>query len=143
MRITNRTRDTLLGTRVTRAASFLSRLRGYIGRAEPMPGEGILLVGCNSVHTWWMSFDLDVLFLDQRGKVLNLIRSLPPWRWIKRTKGATYVLEVPVGTIDSSQTQVGDELSWGDSPPYNISFLSPQGRKSASSPPTNSWGKSR
>ena len=143
MRITNRTKDTLLGTKVAQAASFFSRLRGYIGRAEPMPGEGILLVGCDSIHTWWMSFELDVLFLDHRGRVLDLIRSVPPWRGIKKTKGATYVLEVPVGTIDSSQTEVGDELSWGDSPPYNISFLSPRGRVSKSPPPANSRSKSR
>ena len=41
MRITNRTKKTLLGTRVKRAASFFSRLRGFIGRPEPKPGEGI------------------------------------------------------------------------------------------------------
>lgn len=143
MRITNRTRDTLLGTRVTRADSFFSRLRGYIARAEPTPGEGILLVRCDSIHTWWMSFDLDVLFLDQRGRVLDLIRSLRPWRGIRKTKGATYVLEVPAGTIDSSQTQVGDELSWGDSPAYSISILPPRGQGSKSPSPAKKWSKSR
>jgi len=70
-----------------------------------------------------MSFELDVLFLNERGKVLELIRSLPPWKGAKRVSGARYVLEVPVGTIDVSGTQVGDELTWGDPPPYNLSFL--------------------
>ena len=74
MRITNRTQNTLVGTRVVQSATWWSRLRGFIGRPEPKRGEGLLLVGCAAVHTWWMSFGLDVLFLDERGKVLELIR---------------------------------------------------------------------
>lgn len=122
MRISNRTRDTVLGTRVARASTWWSRLRGFIGRPEPRQGEGILLVRCDAIHTWWMAFALDVLFLDERGRVLDVVRSLAPWKGIRRVPGARYVLEVPVGTIDSSETQVGDELSWGDPPPYSISF---------------------
>lgn len=72
-----------------------------------------------------MAFDLDVLFLDKRGKVLAATRSLSPWKWAA-TRGAEYVLEVPVGTIETSGTQVGDELTWQDQPPYTISVLSPQ-----------------
>jgi len=143
MRITNRTRKTLLGTRVMRAASFLSRLRGFIGRPEPLPGEGILLVECGSIHTWWMSFALDVLFLDERGKVLDMVRALPPRRGPRRARGASYVLEVPVGTIDSSQTEVGDELSWSDSLPYNISFLSSQERPSKARTPARNRSQGR
>jgi uncharacterized membrane protein (UPF0127 family) len=143
MRIANRTRNTLLGTRVMRAASFFSRLRGFIGRPEPMPGEGILLVGCNAIHTWWMSFALDVLFLDERGRVLDLVRSLPPRRGMTRARGASYVLEVPVGTIDSSQTEVGDELSWSDSLPYNISILSSQERPRKSRIPAKNRSEGR
>jgi uncharacterized membrane protein (UPF0127 family) len=124
MRITNRTRNTLLGTRVLRAASWWSRLRGFIGRPEPMQGEGILLVRCGAIHTWGMAFDLDVLFLDERGTVLKVLRALAPWKPPQRVRGAKYVLEVPVGTIDMSGTQVGDELTWRDPAPYRISVLS-------------------
>ena len=70
MRITNRTRNTLLGTRVVAASTFWSRLRGYIGRSRPKQGEGILLIPCDAIHTWWMAFEVDVLFLDDRGRVL-------------------------------------------------------------------------
>jgi uncharacterized membrane protein (UPF0127 family) len=124
MRIRNRTRNTLLGTRVAQADSWWSRLRGFIGRDEPRQGEGLLLVNCNAIHTWWMRFDLDVLFLDNRGRVLKMHRSLRPWRMTRRVRGAHYVLEVPSGTIDMSGTQVGDELAWGDPVPYTISVLS-------------------
>jgi uncharacterized membrane protein (UPF0127 family) len=124
MRITNRTRNTLLGSRVEVASTFWGRLRGFIGRAEPKRGEGLLLLRCDAVHTFWMSFDLDVLFLDEKGRVLELVRSLAPWKRTRRIPGAQYVLEVPAGTIEASGTQAGDELSWRDPTPYSISVLS-------------------
>lgn len=112
MKITNRTRRTLLGSQVRMADSWLGRLRGFLGRREPRQGEGILLLPCNAIHTFGMAFDLDVLFLDGEGKVLELRRSIPPWRITGRVPGGRYVLEVPTGTIDASGTQVGDELTW-------------------------------
>jgi len=71
-----------------------------------------------------MSFDLDVLFLDEKGRVMELFPSLRPWKRTRRIIGARYVLEVPVGTIETSGTQAGDELSWRDPTPYSISVLS-------------------
>lgn len=124
MRITNRTRNTLLGSRVELASTFWRRLRGYIGRQEPRAGEGILILRCDAVHTFWMSFDLDVLFLDQKGRVLELLPSMKPWKRSKKVTGAEYVLEVPAGTIDASGTAIGDVLSWRDPAPYSISVLS-------------------
>jgi len=135
MRITNRTRQTILGATVEPADTFWRRLRGYIGRPEPKRGEGILLVECDAIHTWWMAFDLDVLFLDERGGVLDLVRSLGPWKRTRRVSGARYVLEVPPGTIDRSGTQVGDELTWQDQVPYSISVLKPRVEEEVPSPP--------
>ena len=87
-------------------------------------GRVALSSGCDGIHTFWMSFDLDVLFLDEKGRVLEVYRSLQPWKRTRRVADARYVLEVPVGTIDASGTQAGDELSWRDPTPYSISVLS-------------------
>jgi uncharacterized membrane protein (UPF0127 family) len=70
-----------------------------------------------------MSFDLDVLFLDEKGKVLKVVESLAPWKWTKKVPEARYVLEVPAGTVESSGTRVGDELSWREPMPYSLSVL--------------------
>jgi uncharacterized protein len=139
MRITNRTRNTLLGSRVAPATTFWSRLRGYIGRSRPKQGDGILLAPCDAIHTWWMTFELDVLFLDARGKVLEVIRSLRPFKRTRKVEGARYVLELPPGTIDASGTMVGDELSWRDQTPYTVSVLSP---RSAEDPPPSTVRRS-
>lgn len=112
LRIVNRTRGTVVGSRVTVADTWWSRARGYLGRRRPGEGEGLLLVPCRGIHTFGMTFPLDVLFLDSRGRVLESARQVRPWRQPLRVQAARYVLEVPVGTIDASETRQGDELAW-------------------------------
>ena len=112
MRIINRTRRTLVGSDIEVADTWVSRLRGYLGREEPNQGEGILLIPCTAIHTYGMGFELDVLFLSEEGRVLDLLRGFPPWSRSKRVQGARYVLEVPSHTIDLTGTEVGDLLTW-------------------------------
>ena len=112
MKIVNRTRGTLLGFQISLADTWWSRFRGYLGRNAPKNGEGILLVPCNSIHTFGMAFPLDVIFLSAEGVVLELRESVLPRRLCKRVAGGRYVLELPEGTISATQTEVGDEFSW-------------------------------
>jgi hypothetical protein len=94
------------------ADTWWSRLRGYLGRRRPDEGEGLLLVPCSGIHTYGMTFPLDVLFLDARGRVLQSAPQVPPWHQPMRVQTARYVLEVPVGTIQATGTCRGDELAW-------------------------------
>ena len=112
MRIVNRTRGTLLGSKVALADTGWTRLRGFLLRPEPRAGEGILLTPCNAIHTWGMRFSLDVIFLDAAGRVLKVIESLPPRTTPGRVPGGRYVLELPTGTIRATGTAVGDACSW-------------------------------
>jgi len=123
MRIENRTRKTMLGSNVRLVTGWWGRFRGYMGHTEPPPGEGILLIPCDAVHTFWMRFDLDILFVDPHGEVLQVVRSMRPWKWTRRVRGARSVLEVPAGIIDGSSTQVGDRLTWWDPAPAPVSDL--------------------
>lgn len=125
MRILNRTRGTLLGSRIELADAWWSRLRGYLGRRRPRMGEGLLLVPCNAVHTFGMRFDLDVIFLDETGGVLEVVQEMAPWSRSPRVPGARYVLEVPAGTVGATGTTVGDTCSW--TPAWNGSTTRVQG----------------
>jgi uncharacterized membrane protein (UPF0127 family) len=120
MRIMNRTRGTVLGTRVSLADGWMARLRGFLFRPEPRAGEGILLTPCNAIHTWGMTFSLDVIFLDASGKVLEVIEELEPGAAPERVPAARYVLEVPVGTIRATGTVVGDRFSWKQATTYSL-----------------------
>lgn len=108
----NRTRGTLLGTRIGLADRIWLRARGYLARAEPRLGEGLLLVPCRSVHMMGVRFPLDVLFLDRSGKVAAAYPRLEPGARAAAERNAEYALELPAGTIELTGTRVGDQLSW-------------------------------
>jgi uncharacterized membrane protein (UPF0127 family) len=81
-------------TRYPIAESFRSRLLGLAWRGRARSGPGLLIPRCSSVHTFGMRFDLDVYFLDRRGRVLSVRRRVPPGRVLWHP-GASAVLEIP------------------------------------------------
>jgi uncharacterized protein len=76
------------------AKDFRTRLRGLAWRDKAAAGPGLLIPRCSSVHTFGMRFELDVFFLDQAGRVIDVRRRVPPHRvvWCRR---ASAVLEIP------------------------------------------------
>ncbi|GAP63716.1 hypothetical protein ARMA_2139 [Ardenticatena maritima] len=111
LRIENTARQTVLCHRARRADSFGSRLRGLMFRRSLVPEDGLLLVPDWSIHTFFMRFPIDVLFLDTDWRVLSAYPSVPPWRVGPVHRGAYAVLELPPGTIARTNTHVGDSLS--------------------------------
>lgn len=91
--------------------TFLERTIGLLGCKGLEQGEGLLIVPCNSIHTFFMRFSLDILFLNQGGTILKLVESLTPWKLIG-CWGSAMVLEVPAGLISSSGLQIDDQLIW-------------------------------
>lgn len=108
MIVKNATRGFVLGTRVRRADSFLRRLRGLMFRGELAAGEGLWIEPCNSVHTHFMRFAIDVLFLDAHGRVLHVMPAMKPWRHSPFVKGSKAVLELAAG--EARETAVGDQF---------------------------------
>jgi uncharacterized protein len=87
-------RTRLLGLDVPVATTRLSRLLGLALLSPERCPAGLLIPGCRSVHTLGMRFSLDLLFLDEAGRVVELHREVPPGRFI-RCATAMAVLEVP------------------------------------------------
>jgi uncharacterized protein len=108
----NRTRQAYLATHVTLAATHWSRFRGLMCTAatEFSPGDGLWIVPCRGVHSFAMNFPIDVLYLDNRKYVVHMEENLRPWRVAKVSFRAASVLELPVDTLRSSQTALGDEI---------------------------------
>lgn len=124
-RVTNQTRNTLLGDQVARADTFLSRFKGLMGVGALPMGEGLHIEPCTSVHTFFMKISIDVLFLDQQTRVLDICHALPPWRMSRLYLSARSVLELPAGTARASRTEPGDVLGFvdcdGQMPPLRAS----------------------
>ena len=105
----NRTRGREIAARVTLADDAASRSRGLLGRTALAPEEGLWIVPCPMIHTFFMKFALDVLFLDRGLSVVRVLEGLKPWRlspWVFR---AHSVLELAAGTLQGS-VRTGDRL---------------------------------
>lgn len=107
--VQNLTRDTTLAVNAAIARTLPERSRGLLGRANLPAGEGLWLNPCSSIHTHEMQFPIDVVFLDLHAKVVQIHPKVKPGHQV-RSFSAQSVLELPVGTIGTSQTQVGDRL---------------------------------
>jgi hypothetical protein len=71
---------TVLGVRAKVARTFRERARGLIGRPPPPPGEGLLIAHCGAIHTFFMRYPIDAVFLDRDGKPVKTVRNIRPWR---------------------------------------------------------------
>jgi len=117
LRAENPARGSVLGTRIALADRWWHRLRGLIGRSGLDSGEGLVLRPCRAVHMAWMSFPLDVAFLDQRGGVVATYHGLAPGgrtRWHTEARDA---LELPVGTLARTGTVNGDTIVYTEVSP--------------------------
>lgn len=101
-----------VGSRVAVADRWWQRLRGLLARPALTGGEGLLLLGCNSVHTIGMTHAIDVAFLDGDGRIVRSISALRPFRVGLGGRGAIHTLELPAGRLDETGTVPGDRLDW-------------------------------
>jgi uncharacterized membrane protein (UPF0127 family) len=87
----------------------LPRMRGLIGRRGLPAGEGLLLRPAPSIHTAFMRFPIDAVFLDRELHVLEVVERLRPWRMASK-RGARAVLELPAGESARRGVRAGDRL---------------------------------
>jgi hypothetical protein len=87
----------------------LARMKGLLGRRTLPSDEGILLRPAASVHTFFMRFPIDVVFLDAEQTVVGIEPELAPWR-TAACRGAKSVLELAAGECERRGLEVGDRL---------------------------------
>jgi uncharacterized membrane protein (UPF0127 family) len=100
---------TVLAEPVELAVSRSARRRGLLGRDSLAPGHGMLLVRCSSIHTWFMRFPIDVIFVKRDGRIVKLCRDVRPWR-LTFGWGAYAAIELPAGAIEANGVVVGNRL---------------------------------
>jgi uncharacterized membrane protein (UPF0127 family) len=91
------------------ARSPAARARGLLGRKELASGEGLLIPRTRSIHTHFMRFPIDVVFLDKDDVVVRLVTALPPWR-ASSCRRARSVLELAAGEAERVGLQEGDRV---------------------------------
>jgi uncharacterized protein len=91
------------------AATPFTRMRGLLGRKSLPSGQGILLRPAASIHTFFMRFSIDAVFLDEELRVVQIAADLRPWRAAGK-RGARAVLELPAGECARRGLAVGDNI---------------------------------
>ena len=96
--------------RCTVADRMLSRMKGLLGRKDLSSGEGILIRPAPSIHTFFMRFPIDVVFLSRQGDVLKIAEHVAPWR-ARSCRHSYAVLELAAGEAGRRGLAVGDRIA--------------------------------
>jgi uncharacterized membrane protein (UPF0127 family) len=108
--VRNHTRNTVLAEAAEVADTGAKRRTGLLKHSRLEPGEGLWIVPCESVHTFFMKFPIDLVYIDRKHKVRKVRHAVPAWR-LSACLTAHSVLELPAGTVANSGTAVGDILA--------------------------------
>lgn len=99
-----------IADRLIIADNFIHRMIGLLGKKELKEREGIILKPCNSIHTFFMKFPIDVIFLDKDNIVINLIENMIPGKISPIIWKSKSILELPILTIKRTNTLLGHRL---------------------------------
>lgn len=106
----NVTRQSFINLGVTVADTFLARLRGLLGKMRLRSDEGLWMIPARGIHTFGLTFPIDVIYLDAQLRVVHLIENLGPLRIAPIRLQCQSILELPARSIYGSGTQLGDQL---------------------------------
>ncbi|MEB3244564.1 MAG: DUF192 domain-containing protein [Vampirovibrionales bacterium] len=89
---------------------FWPRLVGLMGQKRLLAGQGLWLKGCKQVHTCFMRFAIDVVFLDENAEVLQIVPAMAPWKLSPYLGKAKSILELPAGEAEAAGIKQQDVL---------------------------------
>ena len=115
-RVLNQTQGNVVCERTEVAGNPFTRMRGLLGRAGLDQGSGMLFRGESSIHSAFMRFQFDAVFMDRELRVVKLCENIKPWRALG-AKGSANILELAGGEISRLGIAVGDQLEVSEAPP--------------------------
>lgn len=108
VKVFNKTKESILLPKVYVAESFFNRLKGLMGTKNLDSDRGLLIRPCNSVHTFFMKFPIDVAFIDKNGQICHIIHSMKKNRVSPIVPKAFSVLEAPSATFKACNLELED-----------------------------------
>ena len=111
LKVVNVTRSTVIATRLEIANTGKTRRKGLLGRNYLALGEGLWIIPCESVHTFFMRFPIDLIYLGRGNRVRKVRSRVGAWR-ISGCLTARSVLELAAGTVERTETRQGDMLEF-------------------------------
>lgn len=108
-KIINKSKNIIVAQKAREAKSFFKRLKGLMFRKEMGKDEALIFYHASSIHTFFMQFPLDIIFLDRRGRIIKIYPSLKPWRFAFCWT-SFLTLELPAHKVSATYTKIGDIL---------------------------------
>src|SRR5699024_4120891 len=108
--ITNTRNNLTLANQVRLTTHLWGRLRGLMCKKKLEDGKALFIYSCQQIHTFFMKFPIDCIFIDQEYRVIELIERFEPWNYSKRVPKALGVIELTKGVINRTDTQMFDLL---------------------------------
>jgi uncharacterized protein len=116
LRLVHPASETVLAERLERPRTFVGRGLGLMFRRSLPPETAMWIAPCNGIHTFFMRFPIDVVFLDRRQRVVRVYPSLRRWRLVPLVLGAHSVVELAAGTLLPLALSKGDQLAIESAP---------------------------
>ena len=109
MALVNQRTDEALADRIELAVTRNDRRKGLLGRDVFETSSALIIAPCFSIHTMFMRFDIDAVFVDDDGRAVKVVQGMGPWR-IAVQPFAHAVVELPAGSLRERPVDVGDRL---------------------------------
>jgi uncharacterized membrane protein (UPF0127 family) len=109
MLLVNARSEATIASDVNLALTRAQRRQGLLGRDSLDLSSALVISPCWSIHTMFMRFAIDVVFVDRDGRALRMVSDLAPWR-MAAARRAHAVIELPAGSLRTRDIRVGDEL---------------------------------
>ncbi|WP_413302163.1 DUF192 domain-containing protein [Bacillus sp. 1P10SD] len=111
MKVVNLSNGAELANNLSTADTFFKRLKGLMFSKSLPAGHGLLIRPCQSIHTFFMNYSIDVLYLSEDFEIVGLDETVKPATVGKYHKRAKSVLELPAGMIQKTETKIGNYLT--------------------------------
>ncbi len=113
MKLKNAINSQVIFENLVYAESYVTRTVGLLGKSGLPAEEALYFPRCNAIHTFFMKFSIDCVFVDKKGAVQKIYHELKPWRFAGPVWGATAVIEMAAGMAKSKNLKIGDILECG------------------------------
>jgi hypothetical protein len=110
MKIINTSKNVTLADNVVLAQTAVSRLKGLLFYKEFKKGEALIIRPCNSIHTFFMRFPIDVIFVGANDKIVKIHQGIKPFKVTPIYFKSDFVIELPAGILEATGTTASDIL---------------------------------
>jgi len=112
MLLVNKTTNSVVSENIMVANTFFKRLKGLMLTKELPEQDALHIIPCNEIHTFFMNYSIDVLYLDKDKRIVHMDEEMEPGKIGKKVKNAISVVELPGGKVKTANLKIGQSVEF-------------------------------